>query len=69
MVPAMAHDVDLDRLRLRAPEVAHDLPTGGRRSVQHAEGYAATIGGGTMVYRDGAPTGRLVRGAQAMTMH
>lgn len=65
--------VDLDRLRLRAPEVAHDLPTGGRRLVQRAEGYAATIVSGTPVYRDGAPTGalpgRLVRGAQAMTMH
>lgn len=65
--------VDLDRLWLHAPEVAHDLPTGGRRLVQRAEGYAATIVSGTVVYRDGAPTGalpgRLVRGPQAMTMH
>jgi N-acyl-D-aspartate/D-glutamate deacylase len=62
--------VDLDRLRLHAPEVAHDLPTGGRRLVQRAEGYAATIVSGTVVYRNGAPTGalpgRLVRGPQAM---
>lgn len=65
--------VDLDRLWLHAPEVAHDLPTGGRRLVQRAEGYAATIVSGTVVYRNGAPTGalpgRLVRGPQAMTMH
>lgn len=65
--------IDLDRLRLHPPEVAHDLPTGGRRLLQRAEGYAATIVSGTVVYRDGAPTGalpgRLVRGPQAMTTH
>lgn len=59
---------DLDHLLLHAPEVAHDLPGGGRRLVQRAEGYAATIVSGTVVYRDGAPTGalpgRLVRGPQ-----
>ncbi len=61
--------VDLDRLRLHAPEVAHDLPSGGRRLVQRADGYAATIGGGEVVYRDGVATGalpgRLVRGPQS----
>jgi N-acyl-D-aspartate/D-glutamate deacylase len=60
--------IDLGRLRLHAPEVAHDLPTGGRRLVQRALGYAATLVGGSIVYRDGQPTGalpgRLVRGAQ-----
>jgi N-acyl-D-amino-acid deacylase len=61
--------INLDRLRLHAPEVAHDLPGGGRRLVQRAEGYAATIVSGVVVQRDGAPTGalpgRLVRGPQA----
>jgi len=60
---------DLDQLYLHAPEVAHDLPSGGRRLVQRAEGYTATIVNGTVVYRDGTPTGelpgRLVRGPQA----
>ena len=60
---------NLDRLHLHAPEVAHDLPSGGRRLVQRAEGYAATIVSGTVVYRDGLPTGalpgRLVRGPQS----
>jgi len=60
--------VDLDRLHLHAPEVAHDLPSGGRRLVQRADGYAATIVNGTVVYRNGLPTGalpgRLVRGPQ-----
>ena len=61
--------IDLDGLHLYAPEVVHDLPAGGRRLVQRAEGYAATIVGGSIVHRDGAPTGllpgRLVRGPQA----
>jgi N-acyl-D-aspartate/D-glutamate deacylase len=61
--------IDLDRLALHAPTVAHDLPGGGRRLVQRADGYAATIVSGSVVYRDGAPTdalpGRLVRGPQS----
>lgn len=65
--------VDLDRLHLHGPEVAHDLPSGGRRLVQRADGYAATIVSGTTVYRDGVPTGllpgELVRGPQAATQH
>jgi N-acyl-D-aspartate/D-glutamate deacylase len=61
--------IDFDRLALHAPTVAHDLPSGGRRLVQRADGYAATIVNGTIVYRDGNATGalpgRLVRGPQA----
>jgi N-acyl-D-aspartate/D-glutamate deacylase len=61
--------IDLDRLALHAPEVTYDLPAGGRRLVQRADGYAATIVSGAVVQRDGRPTGklpgRLVRGAQA----
>lgn len=61
--------IDFDRLRLHSPEVTYDLPTGGRRLVQRADGYAATIVSGTIVHRDGEPTGalpgRLVRGPQA----
>jgi N-acyl-D-aspartate/D-glutamate deacylase len=63
---------NLDRLHLHAPEVAHDLPSGGRRLVQRADGYAATIVSGTVVYRDGMPTGalpgRLVRGPQNVVL-
>jgi N-acyl-D-aspartate/D-glutamate deacylase len=55
-------------LHLHAPEVVHDLPTGGRRLVQRAKGYIATLVSGVIVYEDGVPTGelpgRLVRGAQ-----
>ena len=46
----------------------HNLPGGGRRLEQKAEGYRATIVGGEVTYRDGAFTGalpgRLVRGAR-----
>jgi N-acyl-D-aspartate/D-glutamate deacylase len=35
--------IDYDNLRLRAPEVAYDLPAGGRRLIQRADGYVATI--------------------------
>ncbi len=61
--------LDFDRLHLHAPEVAYDLPTGGRRLVQRAKGYRATIVSGSVAYRDGEATGdlpgRLVRGPQS----
>jgi N-acyl-D-aspartate/D-glutamate deacylase len=61
--------IDYGRLSLKAPSVAYDLPTGGRRLIQRAEGYTATILAGQVTYRDGEPTGalpgRLLRGAQA----
>jgi N-acyl-D-aspartate/D-glutamate deacylase len=60
--------VDLARIELHIPEVVRDLPGGGRRVVQRARGYVATIQNGVVTYRDGEPTGampgRLVRGAQ-----
>ena len=60
--------IDYGRLKLKAPQVAHDLPAGGRRLIQRAEGYVATIVAGQVTYRDGAPTdalpGRLLRGGQ-----
>jgi N-acyl-D-amino-acid deacylase len=57
--------IDFDRLRLHAPEVVNDLPAGGRRLVQRAEGYAATLVAGSPVFEQGEHTGatpgRLVR--------
>ena len=61
--------IDHDNLTLHAPTVTYDLPSEGRRLMQHASGYVATIVAGQVIMRDGAPTGarpgRLVRGAQA----
>jgi N-acyl-D-aspartate/D-glutamate deacylase len=60
--------IDFDRLSLPAPVVVNDLPAGGRRLMQDAHGYVATIVSGEIIRRDGAATGklpgRLVRGAQ-----
>jgi N-acyl-D-aspartate/D-glutamate deacylase len=61
--------IDYDRLSVRAPEVVYDLPTGGRRLIQRADGYDVTIVSGVPVTRNGEATGelpgRLVRGARA----
>ena len=60
--------IDHARLRLRVPQVVYDLPAGGRRLMQNAEGYVATVLSGEIVSREGVPTGclpgRLIRGAQ-----
>ncbi|MSO64341.1 MAG: D-aminoacylase [Alphaproteobacteria bacterium] len=61
--------IDYDRLTLRAPRATHDLPAGGMRLSQHAEGYDATILSGQVTFRAGRSTeafpGKLVRGVQA----
>ncbi len=60
--------IDIERLHLHAPTALYDLPSGGRRLVQEADGYDATIVSGVVTYRKGEPTGalpgRLVRGAR-----
>jgi N-acyl-D-aspartate/D-glutamate deacylase len=59
--------IDFDGLSLFPPEMVHDLPGGGRRIVQRASGYRATVLAGQITYEDGRPTGarpgRLVRSA------
>jgi len=61
--------IDFDRLRLNLPETVFDLPAGGRRMMQRAQGYVATIVKGEVTIRNdqatGALPGRLIRGAQA----
>ncbi len=61
--------IDYPGLKLHAPQVAYDLPAGGRRLIQRADGYVATLVAGQVTYRDGEPTGalpgRLLRGAQS----
>lgn len=60
--------VDLEALQLRKPDMHHDLPAGGRRLLQRAEGYRHTVVRGVETYTDGRQTGelpgRLVRGAR-----
>jgi N-acyl-D-aspartate/D-glutamate deacylase len=61
--------IDYDKLRLHAPHAVFDLPAGGRRLFQDADGYVATIVSGTVTRRNGVFTGelpgRLVRGMRA----
>ena len=60
--------IDFERLQERRPEMHYDLPAGGKRLLQRADGYVATIVKGEVTYENGQPTGalpgRLVRGAQ-----
>jgi N-acyl-D-aspartate/D-glutamate deacylase len=61
--------IDLDALRLEPPVMVHDLPAGGRRFMQRAHGYRATIVSGEVTMENDEPTGvfpgRLIRGQQA----
>jgi N-acyl-D-aspartate/D-glutamate deacylase len=60
--------IDIDALTFGLPRMAFDLPAGGRRLVQRAQGYAATFVAGVQTVADddftGALPGRLVRGPQ-----
>ncbi len=61
--------IDLDRLALHRPRLHRDLPAGGQRLLQAADGYRHTFVSGVEIQRDGQPTGklpgRLVRSAVA----
>jgi N-acyl-D-aspartate/D-glutamate deacylase len=68
IAPGMKADIniiDYDKLHLGAPEVAFDLPAGGRRLNQKATGLDATVLNGEITYRNGIPTdalpGRVIR--------
>ena len=60
--------IDMTRLRLHPPRTLHDLPAGGRRLTQAADGYVAAIVSGAVTYREGVASGalpgRLVRGVR-----
>jgi N-acyl-D-amino-acid deacylase len=60
--------IDMDRLTLRPPHIVHDLPAGGRRLVQEADGYLATIQSGAVTFEEGIHSGelpgKLIRGRQ-----
>ena len=57
--------IDLDHLTLHPPQMAYDLPAGGKRLVQRADGYLHTFVSGVETYANGEATealpGRLVR--------
>jgi N-acyl-D-amino-acid deacylase len=60
--------IDFDKVKLGKPWLAFDLPAGGKRLLQKADGYVCTIKSGEVTFRDGeylgAHPGRLIRGPQ-----
>ena len=71
IAPGMRADlnaIDPSRLSVGVPELVHDLPAGGKRFVQRAQGYVATWVAGEQVQAQGVVTearpGRLVRMGQ-----
>jgi N-acyl-D-amino-acid deacylase len=62
--------IDHAALRVHKPVITHDLPAGGRRLDQTADGYVATIVTGEVIAENGVPTdarpGKLVRGRQSV---
>ena len=63
--------IDFDALRLHRPEAVFDLPAGGRRLVQRADGYDMTIKAGEVIFKAGEHTGalpgKLVRRSDELT--
>ena len=71
LAPGLLADInviDMEALSLNLPTVAFDLPAGGRRLLQTAEGYEVTIKSGRVTFRQGVKTGdypgRVIRGPQ-----
>ena len=60
--------IDFEKLNVSHPKMIHDLPLGGRRLVQDATGYVATIKSGQVISENGIATGvlpgNLIRGKQ-----
>ncbi|WP_454695394.1 N-acyl-D-amino-acid deacylase family protein [Achromobacter aegrifaciens] len=61
--------IDPAAVRVHCPEMVFDLPGGGRRLIQRADGYVATLVNGAPIFEGGAATGelpgRLLRGARS----
>lgn len=51
--------IDFDALHLHIPTVNYDLPAGGKRMNQSADGYVATLVSGEVTYQNGKPSGSL----------
>jgi N-acyl-D-aspartate/D-glutamate deacylase len=75
IAPGMMADlnvIDMERLKLGKPWLAFDLPAGGKRLLQKADGYVATIKSGEVTFREGvmqgATPGIVIRGPQTAEM-
>ena len=60
--------IDMDSLKLGKPWLAFDLPAGGKRLLQKADGYVATVKSGQVTFRNGeylgVHPGGVIRGPQ-----
>ena len=60
--------IDFEALKLHTPHIVHDLPAGGKRFLQNADGIMMTIKSGQIIFEDGVETGelpgQLIRGKQ-----
>ena len=60
--------IDMDALTLELPKMVYDLPAGGRRLIQGAKGYDATVVSGAVTRCHGIDTGarpgQLIRGVR-----
>lgn len=72
LAPGMKADInviDVEALKLRSPHIVHDLPAGGKRFLQNADGIVATFVSGELICQSGEATGalpgKLIRGRQA----
>ncbi len=64
--------IDFEHIKLGKPWLAFDLPAGGKRLLQKADGYDYTIKGGVVTFKrgewTGATPGGLIRGPQRAEM-
>lgn len=64
--------IDFDNVKLGKPWLAFDLPAGGKRLLQKADGYVATIKSGQITFKNGEyqeiHPGKLIRGPQNAPM-
>ena len=64
--------IDMDAIKLGKPWLAFDLPAGGKRLLQKADGYVATIKSGQVTFRGGeylgVHPGGVIRGPQIAEM-
>jgi N-acyl-D-amino-acid deacylase len=64
--------IDMEALKLGKPWLAFDLPAGGKRLLQKADGYVCTIKSGQVTFRNGqylgVHPGGLIRGPQHVEM-
>ncbi len=64
--------IDMDAIKLGKPWLAFDLPAGGKRLLQKADGYVATVKSGVVTFKggeaQGAYPGGVIRGPQRVEL-